>query len=574
MSKLRIYTLAKELGLNNHEMLALLDQVGVEYKSPSSTLEEDVADTIRTLAAEARPGPERAGTPAPIPTPAAEQLPPRAPVVTILGHVDHGKTSLLDYIRKTKVAASEAGGITQHIGAFEALTSKGRLVFIDTPGHEAFTSIRARGANAADIAIIVVAADDGIMPQTREAVAHAQAAKIPILVAINKIDLEAADPERVKTGLTGLGLVPEEYGGDTIVVPISAKTGQGVPDLLEMISLVAELEQLRANPRASFQGIVLESRVDRQAGVLVTILTKEGTLKVGDVVVAGEHYGKIRAMTDSTGQRIKEAGPATPVQVLGFSDLPQAGEPAEVVSSEPAARQLTQERAQQRKEGQEIAPKRSLSLAEVMGSLENTRQLNLILRADTQGSLEALQAILERSCSNSVKVELMFAGIGAPNESDVLLASTAQATILAFAVNPPGTVKKIAEQKGIAIKSFRIIYELIDEVQRMVRGQTEPVREERYLGRAEVRALISVPRTGMVAGSYVLDGVMRRNARVRVLRGGKELFSGTLSSLKRFKDDAREVAAGYECGISLQGFDQIAVGDILEASEMVEIQSA
>ncbi|GAA4021769.1 translation initiation factor IF-2 [Deinococcus rubellus] len=600
MSKVRIYTLAKDLNVDNHRMLAMLDDLGVQYKSISSTLEEDIVETIKGLVAEeqgqaaaggtesgaegtAQSQMQNAAPSAPVAVaerPAAGEetaaapdagLPHRAPVVTIMGHVDHGKTSLLDYIRKTKVAAKEAGGITQHVGAFEAQTSKGKIVFIDTPGHEAFTTIRARGANVADIAIIVVAADDSIMPQTREAVAHAQAAKIPLIVAINKIDLPQADVERVKTDLTQLNLVPEEYGGDTVVVPVSAKTGEGVEDLLEYISLTAELEDLRADPKGEFAGVIIESKVDKQAGVLATVMVQEGTLHVSDFLVVGENYGKIKAMTDTLGERIKEAGPSTPVQVLGFSDNPSSGDKVQSAKNEHQAREIIAVRVQKRRDDEEQGKRRKMTLEEMMGPLSEIRTVNLILRADTQGSLEALQGILARKESDDVKLNVMLSGIGAPTEGDVLLASTAEATILCFSVVPSGSVKKAADQKSVDLKSFRIIYELIDEVDRLIKGNVEPVFEEKYLGRAEVRMVISHPRSGNIAGSYITDGSFKRNAKAKVTRGKQVVFEGTVVGLKRFKDDVREVQTGYECGINLD-WDEVAVGDIIEASEMVEVE--
>ncbi|MCP2013674.1 translation initiation factor IF-2 [Deinococcus sp. HSC-46F16] len=611
MSKVRIYTLAKDLGVDNHKMLEILDGLGVSYKSVSSTIEEDTVELIKQIleeeaqggaASTAEPAPAEAtaprtaaqaeasetatqGSPAPAPSatataerepeasPAAPEVPHRAPVVTIMGHVDHGKTSLLDYIRKTKVAAKEAGGITQHVGAFEAQTSKGRIVFIDTPGHEAFTTIRARGANVADIAIIVIAADDSLMPQTREAIAHAQAAKVPMIVAINKVDLPQADPERVKTDLTQLNLVPEEYGGDLVVVPVSAKTGEGVEDLLEYISLTAELEDLRADPKAPFSGVIIESRVDRQAGVLATVMVQQGTLRVGDFLVVGEGYGKIKAMTDSAGGRLKEAGPSTPVQILGFSEAPASGETVLSAKNEHAAREVIAQRASDRRDAENARERRRLTLEEMMGELGETRTVNLILRADTQGSVEAIQGILARKESEDVKLNVMLAGIGAPTEGDVLLASTADATILCFSVTPSGGVKKVAESKGIEIKSFRIIYELIDEVDRLIKGNLDPVFEERYLGRAEVRMVIRHPKSGNIAGSYVTDGMLRRNAKAKVTRGKQVVYEGTLVGLKRFKDDVREVQTGYECGINLD-WDGVEIGDIIEASEMVEVEQA
>lgn len=593
MSKVRIYTLAKELGVENHKMLEILDELGVSYKSVSSTIEEDTVDLIKQLMNESAEAPVASAdapqskaptsepSPAQAPTPAeaaevvetsesASQAPHRAPVVTIMGHVDHGKTSLLDYIRKTRVAAKEAGGITQHIGAFEAKTSKGKIIFIDTPGHEAFTTIRARGANVADIAIIVVAADDSIMPQTREAVAHAKAANIPLIVAINKVDLPQADPERVKTDLTQIELVPEEYGGDTVVVPVSAKTGEGVEDLLEYISLTAELEDLRADPKGEFRGVIIESKVDKQAGVLATVMVQEGTLHVGDFLVVGEGYGKIKAMTDSTGARVKEAGPATPVQILGFSETPSSGETVQAAKNEHAARDMVAARVEKRRDEEENRKKRKLTLEEIMGPLGETRTINLILRADTQGSLEALQGILARKENDEVKINVMLAGIGAPTEGDVLLASTADATILCFSVSPSGSVTKAAEQKEVPLKSYRIIYELIDEVDRLLKGNVEPVFEEQYLGRAEVRTVICHPKNGNIAGSYVTEGSLKRNAKAVVRRGKEVVYEGSIVGLKRFKDDVREVQQGYECGVNLD-WNDVMEGDIIEASELVEI---
>ncbi|GHG17657.1 translation initiation factor IF-2 [Deinococcus indicus] len=593
MSKVRIYTLAKDLGVENAKMLELLDGLGVSYKSVSSTIEEETVELIKEMLAEeaAQEGgaaaPQTAATQAATPdaeqdaptgTPAAapaqadvSEVPHRAPVVTIMGHVDHGKTSLLDYIRKTKVAAKEAGGITQHVGAFEAQTSKGKIVFIDTPGHEAFTTIRARGANVADIAIIVIAADDSLMPQTREAIAHAQAANVPMLIAINKVDLPQADPDRVKTDLTQLNLVPEEYGGDLVVVPVSAKTGEGVEDLLEYISLTAELEDLRADPKGTFGGVIIEGKVDKQAGVLATVMVQEGTLHVSDFLVVGESYGKIKAMTDSNGNRIKEAGPSTPVQVLGFSEVPSSGEKVQSARNEHAAREIVAQRADERRDAENARVQRRLTLEEMMGPLGSVRTVNLILRADTQGSVEAIQGILARKESDDVKINVMLAGIGAPTEGDVLLASTAEATILCFSVTASGGVKKVAEGKGVDIKSFRIIYELIDEVDRLIKGNVEPVFEEKYLGRAEVRMLIKHPKSGTIAGSYVTDGSLKRNAKAKVTRGKQVVYEGTIVGLKRFKDDVREVQTGYECGINVD-WNDVMEGDIIEASEMVEVE--
>jgi translation initiation factor IF-2 len=598
MSKVRIYTLAKDLGVENQRMLEILDGLGVSYKSVSSTIEEETVDLIKqilaeesneaateTVTAEAAPAvsapeaPAKAGSDDVAPVAASSEasaaaataeIPHRAPVVTIMGHVDHGKTSLLDYIRKTKVAAKEAGGITQHVGAFEAQTSKGRIVFIDTPGHEAFTTIRARGANVADIAIIVIAADDSLMPQTREAIAHAQAAKVPMIIAINKVDLPQADPDRVKTDLTQLNLVPEEYGGDLVVVPVSAKTGEGVEELLEYISLTAELEDLRADPKAAFGGVVIEGRVDRQQGVLTTVMVQEGTLHVGDFLVVGENYGKIKAMNDSNGARIKEAGPSTPVQILGFSDVPNSGEKVASAKNEHAAREVVASRQSDRRDIEDARVQRRKTLEEMMGPLSEDRTVNLIVRADSQGSVEAIQGILARRETDTVKLNVMLAGIGAPTEGDVLLASTAEATILCFSVTAPAGVKKIADNKGIDLKSYKIIYEMIDEVDRLIKGNLEPVFEEKYLGRAEVRMVIRHPKNGNIAGSYITDGSFKRNAKAKVTRGKETVYEGTIVGLKRFKDDVREVKNGFECGVNLD-WEGVMEGDIIEASEMVEV---
>lgn len=621
MSKVRIYSLAKELGLETQKMLELLDTLGVEYKSHSSTLDDDLVETIKGMVAEQKaesaapssepvasdPASSAPSTPTPtaqtegkretpitqtapsetavatqeresdvaVQTPPADLMPHRAPVVTIMGHVDHGKTSLLDYIRKTKVAAKEAGGITQHVGAFEAQTSRGKVVFIDTPGHEAFTTIRARGAKVADIAIIVVAADDSIMPQTREAIAHAQAAKVPIIVAINKVDLPQADPDRVKTDLTQVNLVPEDFGGDTIVVNVSAKTGVGIEELLEYISLTAEIEDLRADPNGEFKGVVISSKVDKQMGVLTNLMVQAGTLNVGEFLVVGEGYGKIKAMTNTAGERIKSAGPSTPVQVLGFSVVPHPGEQAARAKDEHGARDLIAGRVDVRRDLEALtleSKKRLLTLAEVMGSLEQIREVNLILRADTQDSLEAIQYILSKYGNEDVVVNVLLAGVGAPSEGDVLLASTAEATILCFNVTAPGGVQRAADSRGISLKTYRIVYELEQEVERLLKGTVEPVFEERYLGRAEVRMVIPVPKVGhSIAGSYIQDGLFRRNAKAKVSRKGKVVFEGTLIGLKRFKDDAREVTQGYECGVNMD-WDGFEVGDLIEAMEMVEIK--
>ncbi len=586
--KVRIYQLAKDLNLETKKMLELLDSMGVEYKSHSSTLDAETAETVRQIIAEEsseaapeakEPQVEKAEKPAkpakaaPKKTKKAKEAPLRAPVVTVMGHVDHGKTSLLDYIRKSRVAEKEAGGITQHIGPYQAETAGGTITFLDTPGHEAFTTIRQRGANATDIAVIVVAADDSIMPQTREAIAHAKAAGVPIIVAINKIDLPQANADKVMQDLMRVELVPEAFGGDTITVPISAKTGQGIDDLLEMISLVAEVEDLRAPADGPAEGIIIESILDKRAGVLATVLVQKGKLHVTDYIVSGEAWAKIRAMTDSAGKRIKEAGPSVPVQILGFSEQPLAGDSVAAVASEQAAKQLVSKRREEREEEERAnIGIKGVTLADLFSKTKTTK-INLILRADTQGSLEAIKGVLakESAATDEVDLEIMLDAVGAPTEADLLLAGTADATVISFGVNPAGSVIKAAERQGITLKSYRIIYNLIEDVQKMIRGQIEPEYEERVIGHAEIRAVIKVPRSGNIAGSYITDGFIRRGAKARLIRGGKEVYKGSIAQLRRFKDDVREVQTGFECGINLQNYDNVQEGDIIEAYEMVEV---
>jgi translation initiation factor IF-2 len=590
--KVRIYQLAKELGIDTKALLEHLDNLGVEYKSHSSSLEEETAETVRQIVADEQSGAANAGAnagtnagantaPEAAPEPVAEPIaaavaadaPHRAPVVTVMGHVDHGKTSLLDYIRKTKVADKEAGGITQHIGAYQAETPGGLITFLDTPGHEAFTTIRQRGASATDIAVIVVAADDSIMPQTREAIAHAKAAGVPIVVAINKTDLPQANVDKVKQDLMRLELVPEDFGGDTITAAISAKTGDGVDNLLEMISLVAELEDLRAPVDGPAEGVIIESVLDKRAGVLATVLVQKGTLRVADYLVSGEVWAKIRRMTDESGKAVTEAGPSVPVQILGFSEQPVAGAKIVAVPDETSAKALVSERRETRQdEAVEAEGKKGMTLADLFGKPKVTT-INLILRADTQGSLEAIKGVIAKESGqvDEVDVEIMLDAVGAPTESDLLLASTADATVMSFGVAAPGSVKKAAERQGIPLKNYRIIYDLIEDVQRLIKGQIEPEFEEQVLGHAEVRQVIHVPRSGNIAGSYVIDGTIRRGAKARLLRAGKEVYKGSISQLRRFKDDVREVATGFECGINLQNYENVQEGDIIEVYDMVEV---
>ncbi len=582
--KVRIYQLAKELGIDSKELLEHLDTLGVAYKSHSSSLEEDTAETVRQIVAEARAAEQEPDTADDEATTASEAAPEnaaaeipadaphRAPVVTVMGHVDHGKTSLLDYIRKTKVADKEAGGITQHIGAYRAETPGGMITFLDTPGHEAFTSIRQRGAAATDIAVIVVAADDSIMPQSREAIAHAKAAGVPIVVAINKTDLPQANVDRVKQDLMRLELVPEDFGGDTITAAISAKTGEGVDNLLEMISLVAELEDLRAPIDGAAEGVIIESVLDKRAGVLATVLVQKGTLRVADYLVSGEVWAKIRRMTDENGKAISEAGPSVPVQILGFSEQPVAGDQIVAVADEVSAKALVAKHLDERQDDVADEGKKGMTLADLFNQTKVTK-INLILRADTQGSLEAIKGVIakESGAVSEVDVEIMLDAVGAPTESDLLLASTAGATVMSFGVTAPGSVKKAADRQGVTLKNYRIIYDLIEDVQRLIKGQIEPEFEEQVVGHAEVRQIIRVPRSGNIAGSYVTDGTIRRGAKARLLRSGKEVYKGSVAQLRRFKDDVREVATGFECGVNLQNYDNAQEGDIIEAYEMVEI---
>ena len=588
MSKIRIFALAKDLNVDSKRMLEILHEMGVDAKTASSTIDEETAELVKVLIAdENKPAPAVVVEAAPAEPVVQKEIPHRPPVVTIMGHVDHGKTSLLDYIRKTKVAEKEAGGITQHVGAFEAITSGGKVVFIDTPGHEAFTSIRARGASVADVAVIVIAASESLMPQTREAIAHAKAAKVPIIVAINKIDLPNANVDKVMTDLMQVELVPEAFGGETIAVPISARTGEGVDKLLENILLLAELEDLRADPEGEFKGVIIEAKVDKQAGVLATVLVQSGTLEVSDFVVVDELYGKIRAMTDGFGERVSSATPGTAVQILGFSETPVAGELVARAKNEHLARELIETTKQKRLDtaNAKAAAKRlqsqsaAMSLEALLGKPGEVpvekRVVTLVVRADTQGSLEALNGILARENKADVEVNVLLAGIGAPTEGDVLLASTAEgAKIMCFSVTASGGVKKMADLKKVEIKTYRIIYELIEDVQKMIRGTIEPVFEERLIGKAEVRMIIKVPKAGgNIAGSYVLEGKLVRNGKAKVIRAKKEIWKGTIAGLKRFKDDVREVMQGYECGINLNGFDEFEPGDMIEVSEVVEINA-
>jgi translation initiation factor IF-2 len=495
---------------------------------------------------------------------AEEDLAERAPVVTIMGHVDHGKTSLLDAIRETEVAAGEAGGITQHIGAYQVHHGEKIVTFLDTPGHEAFTAMRARGASVTDIAVIVVAADDGVKPQTQEAVDHAKEADVPILVAVNKIDKEGADPTRVRSEMTNLGLQPVEWGGDIDFVDVSARTKQGLDDLLDTIAAMAELQELRANPDAPASGTVIESKLDPGRGPVVTILIMRGTLEVGDALVAGAHWGRVRAMHDFLGTRVGQALPGEPVEVLGFDGVPEAGERVRVVEHERRARQLAGERATRLKT--ESLARRSgkrVSLEDIFGS--GIQELNLVLKSDVAGSLEAIEDEIAKLPQDEVSVNVIRRAVGAVTESDVMLAAASDAVILAFNVRPVGDARTVAEREGVEIRHYSVIYRAIEELRSAMQGMLAPEEVEEALGSAEVRQIFRASRVGTIAGSHVLEGRITRGTRVRLVRDGTVVYTGEVASLRRFNDDVREVAAGFDCGIVLRDFADIKEGDVLEA---------
>jgi translation initiation factor IF-2 len=506
---------------------------------------------------------------------AEADLAPRPPVVTIMGHVDHGKTSLLDRIRETNVVAGEAGGITQHIGAYQ-VSQNGRVIsFLDTPGHEAFTAMRARGAKVTDIAVIVVAADDGVMPQTVEAIDHARAAEVPIVVAINKIDLPDANPDRVKGELAQQGLTPEDWGGDTIFANVSAKTGEGLDELLEMIQLVAEVEELRANPNAPASGTVIESHLDPGRGPVVTVLVQRGTLHVGDALVAGPQWGRVRAMHDYTGARVKTAPPGDPVEVLGFDGVCEAGEHVEVVENDRRARQLAQQRAQRLK-AEQLARRqaRKVTLDEVFARARAgaTSELPIVLKADVSGSLEALQDEIAKVPQDEVVINVIHAAPGGINESDVMLAAASDAIIIGFNVRPLADARRAAEREGVEIRTYSVIYKVTEELRAAIEGLLEPEEIEEALGQAEVKELFRSSRVGTIACSVVTDGRITRTAEARLVRDGTVVWTGRIGSLRRFKDDVAEVAEGLECGIVLDGFQDVKVGDVIEAFETRQIE--
>lgn len=566
--------LAKQMSLKAGEVIAKLMELGVmatinqvldkdtaqivaeefEYQVESTEFNEEVALNIE---------PEDPGL-----------LKPRFPVVTVMGHVDHGKTSLLDAIRKTSVAAREHGGITQHIGAYTVRLDDERAVtFIDTPGHAAFTAMRARGAQVTDIVVLVVAADDGVMPQTIEAINHAKAAGVAICVAINKMDKPAVNPDRVKQQLAEHGVQPEEWGGDTMFFPVSALQGTGIRELLEGILLIAEVKELKANPDRRAAGAILEARQDRGRGTVATVLVQSGTLRVGDVFVAGAESGRVRSMMDDTGARLTEAGPSTAVEITGLNGMPTAGDDFQVVESESQARQVAASRTEKRKERERALASGPISLEEFAKRANNAAaaELPVILKADVHGSVEAVRDSLEQLSTDKVRVRVLHAAVGGVNESDVQLAIASSAIVVGFGVRAEPRVTEAAEQAGVELRFYRVIYELIDDVKKAMAGLLAPIQEEETLGRVEVRETFSIPKIGVIAGCFVIDGTVRRGAKIRLLRDSKVVYEGKMSSLKRFKDDVREVQAGYECGIGLEGYNDIKTGDMMEVYEVREV---
>jgi translation initiation factor IF-2 len=575
--QVQLQTLAQRMSLKATDVLMKLMQLGMSGVHINSTLD---ADTAKILASEfgyevenvARSEEEIVGDARGEFENLEEDRQARPPVVTVMGHVDHGKTSLLDRIRKADVVSGEAGGITQHIGAYRVETDKGTVVFLDTPGHEAFTSMRARGAQATDVVILVVAADDGVMPQTREAVAHAKAAEVPIVVAVNKIDRPDANADRIKNELAADGLQPEEWGGDTMFIECSAITGQGVDDLLSSVLLQSELLELKANPKIPAEGVVLEAYLDRGRGPVANVLVRDGHVATGEFVVAGSTWGRVRALADDRGKQLKEAGPSTPVEILGMSDVPSAGDMLYKVTDQKKAqevaeshRQLTGEKATA-----PLAARGLDQLQQLMKSGE-VEELRLVVKADVQGSLEALNKSLEDLATEKVKVQVIHSAVGAISENDIMLAAASNAIIIGFSVRPQGQASATAKKENVEIRIYNIIYEVIDDVKKAMTGLLAPKLVEKELGKAEVRQTFGIPKVGTVAGCYVTDGKVTRSAKARLVRDGIQVWQGELASLKRFKEDTREVAAGYECGISLQGYNDVKEKDIIEVYEVEEV---
>ena len=569
---IRVSDLAQQMGVKAQEIIKTLMDLGV-----MATINQSIDfETASLVAAEFDYEVEKIGFSEedfilPKEEDKPEDLKPRPPVVTIMGHVDHGKTTLLDAIRSSDVALHEAGGITQHIGAYYVKVGDRYVVFLDTPGHEAFTEMRARGAQVTDIVILIVAADDGVMDQTVEAINHAKAAEVPIIVAVNKIDKENADPERVKRELAEYGLLPEEWGGDVIYVDISAKRRIGIEQLLEMLLLQADVLELKANPNKRARGYIIESRLDRGRGPVGTVLIKEGTLKTGDAFVCGLNHGKVRSLFNDKGQKVDLAGPSMPVEVQGFDGVPNAGEEFVVVENDRVAKKIAETRRQRHRE-KELAKQTKLTLETFFKAKEqeNIKNLNLIVKTDVHGSFEAISDALNKLSTDEVNVKIIHGSTGAINENDIRLAAASNAIIIGFNVRPTAKVKELAEQEGVEIRFYSVIYELVNDVKEALEGLLEPIKKEVYLGQAEVKETFNIPKVGTVAGCMVIDGKIQRNAGIRLLRDGVVVYTGKIASLKRFKDDVKEVSKGYECGIGLEKFNDIKIGDIIEAFEEVE----
>jgi len=563
--------LADALGVAPTAIIKVLMGLG-EMKTLTQTLSTEEIELIaEEMGVEVEIGAIEEPVEAELPEDAPEDLVEKPPVVTVMGHVDHGKTSLLDRIRKANVQSGEAGGITQHIGAYQVESPDGRkITFIDTPGHEAFTEMRARGAKVTNVVILVVAADDGVMPQTDEAIEHARAAGVPLVVALNKTDVPNANPDRVLGQLSERDLVPEAYGGETVTVPVSAKTGEGIDDLLENVLVVAELEDLKANPNAPASGYVVESERDPGRGPVATLLINRGTLHRGDTLLAGTAYGRVRAMLDYTGKRIKDAGPGDPVEILGLSGVPEAGTRFEVMDNERTARDRAQqaEAALRRQELAQGGTRRTLE--ELLGE-GGVQDLNLVVKADVAGSVEALKEALARLTNEEVRVNIVRSGVGAITDSDVMLGTASGGIVLGFNVRPTATAKQVAEREGVEIRTYDVIYKALEEIEAAMRGMLAPETEERETGTAEVRAIFRVPDVGVVAGCYVTSGEIFRNNRVRVVRDGTVIYEGNIASLKRFKDDVRSVRSGFECGVGVENFNDVKEGDVLEFFEIVEV---
>ncbi|MDQ3035807.1 MAG: translation initiation factor IF-2 [Myxococcota bacterium] len=569
--------LAQKMSLKATDVLMKLIQMGMGGVNINSTLDSDTAKLLASefgyevenvaksddeLISEARGGAD-----------ATEGMLPRPPIVTVMGHVDHGKTSLLDRIRKEDVAGGEAGGITQHIGAYRVDTPRGPIVFLDTPGHEAFTAMRARGAQATDVVVLVVAADDGVMPQTREAISHAKAAEVPIIVAVNKIDKQGARPDNIRQELSGLGLQPEEWGGSTLFVNVSAITGEGVDQLLTSIALQTEIMELQSDPTLAAAGVVLEAYLDKGRGVVANMLVQNGSLNQGDLVLAGVALGRIRALTDDRGRRLKTAGPATPVEVLGLPDLPQAGDQFYVVSDQKKAQELVDARKKAVAARAKTTTAKGLEDLYKMMAAGEVQELNLVIKSDVSGSMEALVKALTEISTEKVKVNVIHTGVGGITENDVMLASASKAIIIGFGVRPAGQAGAVAKSEGVEIRGYSVIYEAVDDVKKAMAGLLAPEFRQKELGKAEVRAVFTIPKAGTIAGSYVLDGTIKRNAKARLVRDSVQVWEGAIGSIRRVKDDVREVTAGFECGIALDGYNDIRESDIIECYELEQVQA-